>query len=65
MFIMGQGVKGGQFYGEEPSLTSLDPNGNLIHSVDFRSVYATVLEGVLGADSSQVLGGQFPTIAFL
>ena len=65
MFIMGQGVKGGQFYGEEPSLTSLDPNGNLVHSVDFRSVYATVLEGVLGADSSQVLGGQFPTIAFL
>ena len=65
MFVLGDGVKGGAFYGDEPSLTSLDANGNLVHTVDFRSVYATVLERVLGSDPEPVLGGSFPTLPFL
>ncbi len=65
MFVAGPKVKGGQFYGEEPSLTSLDPNGNLLHNVDFRSVYATVLDKVVGADPEKVLGGSFPTLPFV
>jgi hypothetical protein len=31
----------------------------------FRSVYATVLEGVLGVDSEVVLGGPFPAFPFM
>lgn len=54
MFVIGAPVKGG-LLGEHPSLTQLDPNGDLIHTVDFRSVYARVLESVLGIDPKAVI----------
>jgi uncharacterized protein (DUF1501 family) len=44
--------------GEHPSLTKI-PMGNLEHSIDFRSVYATVLDRWLGVPSKDVLGGEF------
>ncbi len=56
--LMGPGVRGGR-YGEPPSLASLDPAGNVTHTVDFRSAYATVLDGWLGVDADTVLGGTF------
>jgi uncharacterized protein (DUF1501 family) len=31
----------------------------LIHNVDFRSVYASILEDWMGAPSSKILGKQF------
>jgi uncharacterized protein (DUF1501 family) len=65
LFVAGHELKGGKFYGEEPSLTSLDDNGNLRFNIDFRSVYATMLERVLGVDSTSVLGGRFATIPLL
>jgi hypothetical protein len=34
-------------------------------TVDFRSVYATVLSRFLGADPVPVLGGQFDEMGFL
>lgn len=57
-------VNGG-FYGQMPSLTQLDSEGNLVPSVDYRSVYATVLDTWLGADSQQVLGGGFGNLGFV
>ncbi|TNC19959.1 DUF1501 domain-containing protein [Amycolatopsis alkalitolerans] len=57
VFLAGNGVRGG-FYGAQPSLTDLD-HGDLKESTDFRAVYATVLERVLGTDPGRVLGG-FP-----
>ena len=65
LFVAGHPVKGGQFYGDEPSLTALDPNGNLKYNVDFRSVYATVLERIVGTDPAPILGGQFSPIPFV
>jgi len=65
ILVAGHGVRGGAFYGDEPSLTALDPSGNLVHTVDFRSVYATVLDRVLGVDPSKVLGAAYPTLGFL
>jgi uncharacterized protein (DUF1501 family) len=64
LFVAGAPVKGGRYYGEQPSLTQLDPDGNLVYNVDFRSVYATVLDRVLGADPAAVLGAKFPTLGF-
>ncbi|HEV3357878.1 MAG TPA: DUF1501 domain-containing protein [Pseudonocardiaceae bacterium] len=58
VFVMGAPVNGG-FYGQQPSLTDLD-NGDLKESTDFRSVYGTMLDGVLGTDAGQVLDN-FPT----
>ncbi|GAA4247133.1 DUF1501 domain-containing protein [Dactylosporangium darangshiense] len=54
MFILGSPVKGG-LYGEQPSLSDLD-NGDLKFTTDFRSVYATLLRDVLGADPERILG---------
>ena len=65
VLVVGPGVKGG-FYGATPSFTHLDPYGNLIYTTDFRKVYATVLERVLGIESpGYVLGGSFKPIDFL
>ena len=64
VLVLGPMVHGG-FYGDPPSLTKLDDNGNLIHTVDFRSVYSTVLEGVLSFESKPVLGKNFPNLGFV
>jgi uncharacterized protein (DUF1501 family) len=59
MFVAGKQVKGGQ-YGEIPSLTKLDAGDNLIHTTDFRRVYATMIAGWLGLhDTSPLLHGDF------
>ena len=64
VLAIGAQVRGG-FYGELPSLTNLDAQGNLRPSVDFRSVYATVLDGWLGGDSNQILGGRYEDLGFV
>lgn len=64
MLILGNRVKGG-LHGEHPSLTRLDDNGDLIYTVDFRSVYATILEDWLGADAQAVLGRKFEKLGFI
>jgi uncharacterized protein (DUF1501 family) len=64
MFVLGNAVNKGIF-GEPPSLSNLDENGNLKYSTDFRSVYSTVLDRWLGASSKDVLGGSFSSQNFL
>jgi uncharacterized protein (DUF1501 family) len=64
MFVFGSQVKGG-LYGEYPSLVDLDGNRNLKYSVDFRSVYGTVLEGWLGADQHAALGGRYENLGLV
>lgn len=65
LFIAGGGVKAG-LHGTFPSL---DPKkldkGDLVHSTDFRSVYATVLEKRIGARSEPILGRKFPLLDFV
>src|SRR6266581_301268 len=64
MFVLGNPVSKGIF-GEPPSLSKLDDAGNMKYTVDFRSVYATVLDRWLGASSKDVLGGSFGSQNFL
>lgn len=63
MFIMGGGVKAGLF-GHYPSLNALNA-GDLAYNLDFRSVYATILDRWLRAPSKQVLGRQFPLLGLV
>jgi uncharacterized protein (DUF1501 family) len=65
-FVIGENVKGG-IYGEYPSLTpeGLEDGGNLQHSLDFRSVYTTVLERWMGLDAKPIVGGSYETLNFL
>jgi uncharacterized protein (DUF1501 family) len=65
MLALGGLVRGG-IYGTAPSLDPNPSNPTLENSgadvryeTDFRSVYATVLDNWLGADSISILGGNF------
>ena len=61
MYLIGKPVKGGH-YGTPSDLMRLDEGGNLIHTTDFRRVYATVAQGWLGLPASvPLLNGQFET----
>ena len=70
MFVIGDpaNVRSG-FEGEHPSMApgDLDPVGDMIYSVDFRSVYAHLLSAWLGADATAVLGSDFtdPSLDFI
>ena len=63
MFLLGAPVKGG-LYGQQPSLNDLD-SGNLKFTTDFRSVYASVLEGYLQAPASDLLGANYEILPLL
>jgi len=63
LLVAGHPVRGG-FYGDQPSLTSLDA-GDLEVTTDFRSVYGTLLEQVLDTEAGRVLDGTRPTLDFL
>lgn len=57
MFLVGTKVKAGAV-GKHPNLT--DHNfGNLKHTIDFRQVYAAILDKWLGVNSKEVLGQEF------
>lgn len=63
MYVVGKNVKGGH-YGTWSELTALDEGDNLIHTTDFRRVYATMIEGWLGyPHSGKLLNGEFEPFA--
>lgn len=63
-FALGGTVRGG-FHGTALDLARLDANGNPLHTTDFRSLYATLLERWWGVDSREVLGGRFAPLNFV
>jgi uncharacterized protein (DUF1501 family) len=63
-FVTGGRIKGG-LYGAVPALDRLDGNGNLPFAVDFRELYATVLERWWGMDASGPLKGRFRRLDLL
>ena len=63
LFLLGGQVQAG-LYGEAPSLHGLD-DGNLRFTTDFRSVYASILEGWLGAPADDVLGQRYERLPFM
>src|ERR1700736_686841 len=64
VLLIGNPVKGG-LYGQAPSLSHLDPTGNLKYTVDFRSVYQEILGAHLGADPKEILGGSFDKLGLI
>ncbi|MBN8623988.1 MAG: DUF1501 domain-containing protein [Planctomycetes bacterium] len=65
LFVAGGGLRKAGIVGKHPSLEDLDREGDLKFHTDFRSVYAAILEGRLGAASRDVLGGDYvPTPLF-
>lgn len=63
MFLLGGKIQPG-LHGRIPDLEKLH-NGDLCHTVDFRSVYTTVLEKWLRTPAVPVLGRKFPLLDFI
>lgn len=64
MFFIGGGLKKKGLINEMPDLSNLD-DGDLKHTTDFKSVYATLLNKWLGADESSILGAKYPLLDFI
>jgi uncharacterized protein (DUF1501 family) len=60
MFVMGSSIRQG-IVSRHPSMTDLD-QGDLKYVVDFRSVYASVLQNWLNTPSKPILGDQYPIL---
>ncbi len=63
LFVMGSRVKSG-LHGRAPSL-EVQRNQDLQFSIDFRQVYATVLDRWLGSRPGDVLGREFTPLGFI
>lgn len=64
MMFLGGGLKEKGILNELPDLADLD-EGDLRYKVDFKNVYATVLNKWLGADDKKILNGKFDHLKFL
>ena len=65
-FAVGEHVKGG-IYGEYPSLepSQQEEGGNLRFSMDFRSIYTTIVEDWFKMDAQPIVGGNYEKVKFL
>ncbi len=64
MFLVSGGLKEKGILNALPDLNDLQ-DGDLKHKVDFKSVYATLLDKWLGADDKEILKGSFEKMNFI
>ena len=64
MFLVGGGLKQKGLLNAMPNLAELN-EGDLKHSVDFKQIYATVLNRWLDTDDKKILGKQFDYLSFV
>jgi uncharacterized protein (DUF1501 family) len=64
MFLIGGGLKEKGIINALPDLTDLD-QGDLKYKIDFKNVYATVLNQWLNADDEKILGKKFDQLKFI
>jgi uncharacterized protein (DUF1501 family) len=64
VFLMGKSLRQKGIINDTPDLSKLD-EGDLIHQVDFRSIYATLLHLWLEAPHEKILNGSFPLMNFI
>lgn len=64
LFVLGGAPLIGGVYGGQPDLVHLQ-KGNLIQTIDFRNVYAEIIQRWFGGNPAPVLGQTFPPIGFL
>ncbi len=65
VFIIGEHLKKQGIYNTMPNLGNLDSNGDLKFEIDFRTIYATVLDKWLDVDNKKVLNANFNALDFL
>jgi len=62
VWVISEGLQKPGIYNDAPNLADLDQEGDIKHTVDFRQVYATLIEQWLGADSAKALGKPFSSL---
>ncbi len=65
LFIIGNQLKTPGFYNDLSSLSNLDDNGDVKYTVDFRSIYATVLSKWLAVEDEAILNKNFSKLDFI
>ena len=64
VFIISSQLKKSGIYNASPDLAHLD-DGDVAHSIDFRSIYASILNKWLKADDTKILGRSFDRLSFI
>lgn len=65
VFIIGNQLKKQGFYNDLASLSDLDDNGDLKFEIDFRTIYATILDKWLDVNNKSVLNKSFKQLDFI
>ncbi|MGG5488179.1 DUF1501 domain-containing protein [Gaetbulibacter sp. NE] len=65
VFIVGENLKRQGLYNDMASLSNLDANGDIKFEIDFRSIYATVLNKWLMVDDTKILNKNFMNLKFI
>lgn len=65
VFIIGKALKKQGVYNKSASLSDLDDNGDLKFEIDFRTIYATVLNKWLEVNDKTVLNKSFQQLDFI
>ena len=64
IYLISGGLKQGGMMNDMPDLSKLE-DGDLIHQMDFRSVYSTIMNKWLNVDAGKILDKSFPQLDFL
>ncbi|PQJ76855.1 DUF1501 domain-containing protein [Polaribacter glomeratus] len=65
VFVVGKNLKKQGLYNNLPNLGDLDKNGNLKYEIDFREIYATILDKWLQVDDVAILNKSFSKLDFI
>lgn len=65
LFIIGENLKKNGLYNPLPNLNNLDQNGDLKYDIDFRKIYATILNKWLKVNDKDILNKSFSMMDFI
>lgn len=65
IMVTGGALKKPGVYNELPNLSDLDDNGDIKYTIDFRSVYATILDHWLDVKDQKILNKNFNKLTFI
>ncbi|KJD36630.1 twin-arginine translocation pathway signal [Tamlana sedimentorum] len=65
VFVIGKNLKQAGFYNKLASLNNLDDNGDIKYEIDFRSVYATILNNWMDVSTDGIISSNPKTLNFI
>ncbi|CAM1345378.1 DUF1501 domain-containing protein [Tenacibaculum amylolyticum] len=65
VFVIGNKLQQAGIYNALPDLQNLDANGDLKYQIDFREVYATILDKWLDVNDRKILNKEFSKLSFI